>query len=119
MRRRLPRDPYIPTPGPSARPRRYPVTPIDEPALTDSGNAEYGGSRVERYTPQGRIDRVIEFPVTQPTSCCFGGRGLDTLYVTSATQRLEPDKLAQQPLAGRLFAVHLGVTGLPEAEYAG
>ena len=72
-----------------------------------------------RYTPQGRIDRVIEFPVTQPTSCCFGGSGLDTLYVTSATQRLEPDKLAQQPLAGGLFAVHVGVKGLPEAEYAG
>jgi len=82
-------------------------------------NAEYGGSRVVRYTPQGRIDRVIEFPVTQPTSCCFGGSGLNTLYVTSATQRLEPDKLAQQPLAGGLFAVHVGVKGLPEAEYAG
>jgi len=82
-------------------------------------NAEYGGSRVVRYTPQGRIDRVIEFPVTQPTSCCFGGSGLDTLYVTSATQRLESDKLAQQPLAGGLFAVHVGVKGLPEAEYAG
>jgi sugar lactone lactonase YvrE len=82
-------------------------------------NAEYGGSRVVRYTPKGKIDRTIEFPVTQPTSCCFGGPNLDTLYVTSATQRIEPDKLAQQPLAGGLFAVHVGVKGLPEAEYAG
>ena len=82
-------------------------------------NAEYGGARVVRYTPQGRIDRVIDFPVTQPTSCCFGGPGLDTLYVTSATQRIEPDKLALQPLAGGLFAVHAGVKGLPEPDYAG
>ena len=43
-----------------------------------------------RYTPQGRIDRTIAFPVTQPTSCCFGGPNLDTLYVTSAMQRIEP-----------------------------
>ena len=55
-------------------------------------NAEYG-SRVVRYTPQGRIDRTIAFPVTQPTSCCFGGPNLDTLYVTSAMQRIEPEKL--------------------------
>ena len=82
-------------------------------------NAEYGGSRVVRYTPRGRIDRVIEFPVTQPTSCAFGGPNLDILYVTSATQRIEPDVLAKQPLAGGLFAVHVGVKGLPEAEYGG
>ena len=82
-------------------------------------NAEYGGSRVVRYTPQGQIDRTIEFPVTQPTSCCFGGSNLDTLYVTSATQRIEPDLLAKQPLAGGLFAVHVGVKGLPEPEYGG
>lgn len=82
-------------------------------------NAEYGGSRVVRYTPQGKIDRAIEFPVTQPTSCCFGGTNLDTLYVTSATQRIEPELLAKQPLAGGLFAVHIGVKGLPEPAYAG
>ena len=82
-------------------------------------NTEYGGSRVVRYTPQGKIDRIIEFPVTQPTSCCFGGTDLGTLYVTSATQRIEPALLAKQPLAGSLFAVHVGVKGLPEPEYAG
>jgi len=82
-------------------------------------NAEYGGSRVVRYTPQGKIDRTIMFPVTQPTSCCFGGPRLDTLYVTSATQRIEPELLAKQPLAGGLFAVQVGVTGLPEPEYGG
>jgi L-arabinonolactonase len=71
---------------------------------------------VVRYTPQGRIDRTIAFPVTQPTSCCFGGPNLDTLYVTSAMQRIE---LAKQPLAGGLFAVHPGVKGLPEPEYGG
>ena len=49
----------------------------------------------------------------------FGGGNLDTLYVTSATQRIDPEVLAKQPLAGGLFAVHVGVKGLPEAAYAG
>lgn len=82
-------------------------------------NAEYGGGRVLRYAPDGRIDRVLPMPVTLPTSCAFGGPGLDILYITSATQRLDAETLAKQPLAGGLFAVDVGVSGLPEPEYAG
>lgn len=82
-------------------------------------NATYAGGRVVRYTPDGRIDQVIEMPVSQPSCCCFGGRDLDTLYITSATQRLTPEQLAQQPLAGGLFAVKVGVKGLPEPEFLG
>src|SRR6185503_10507403 len=37
-------------------------------------NAEYHGGRVVRYTPAGKIDRVIELPVGNPTCCCFGGK---------------------------------------------
>ena len=82
-------------------------------------NAEYGGWRLVRYTPAGKIDRAIEMPVANPTCCCFGGAGLDTLYITSATQRLTPEDLAKQPLAGSVFAVTPGVRGLPEARFAG
>ena len=82
-------------------------------------NAEYGGARVVRYTPQGEVDRVIALPVSQPTSCCFGGADLDVLYITSATQRLTPERLAAEPLAGCVLAVRVGVTGLPEPCYGG
>lgn len=82
-------------------------------------NAEYGGWRIVRHAPDGRIDRVIEMPVANPTCCCFGGAALDTLYVTSATQRLTPEDRAKQPLAGSVFAVRPGVNGLPEARFAG
>lgn len=87
---------------------------------TDGGlwNAEYGGWRVVRYDPSGRIDRVIEVPVQNPTCCCFGGDALDVLYITSATQRLTPEELARQPLAGSVFAVRPGAQGLPEARFA-
>ena len=81
--------------------------------------AEYGGWRVTRFAPDGSVDRVIEMPVQNPTSCTFGGPDLDTLYITTASQRLTPEQLAKQPLAGALFAFEPGVRGLPEPHFVG
>lgn len=82
-------------------------------------NAEVHGSRVVRYTPDGRVDRVITLPVTAVTSCAFGGPDMRTLFVTSATQRLSESELAMQPLAGALFAIDAGVAGIPETPFVG
>ena len=82
-------------------------------------NAEYGGARVVRYAPDGSIDRVVALPVSNPTCCCFGGARLDTLFVSSARQRMSEEQLAREPLAGSVFAHHPGVSGLPEARFAG
>jgi sugar lactone lactonase YvrE len=82
-------------------------------------NADYGAARVVRYTPAGKVDRTFELPVTNVTCCCFGGKDLDTLYITTATQRLSPEELARQPLAGSLFALRPGVRGLAESRFAG
>lgn len=82
-------------------------------------NAQYGGGRLVRYTPTGKVDRVVDVPVANPTCCAFGGDDLGTLYVTTATQRLSPEDLAQQPLAGSLLALRPGVKGLPEGRFAG
>jgi sugar lactone lactonase YvrE len=76
-------------------------------------NAEWGAWRVVRYAPDGRIDRVIEMPVAQPSACMFGGPDLSTLYITSAWEDLSQQARADQPLAGALFAVEPGVKGLP------
>src|ERR671935_60014 len=46
--------------------------------------ALYGGSAVHRYTPDGRLDASVTFPVTNITCPIFGGPGFDALYVTSA-----------------------------------
>jgi sugar lactone lactonase YvrE len=80
-------------------------------------NAAFAGGCVIRFTPAGKIDRVIDLPVTNPTCVCFGGSGLDTLYITSATKLIAPDILARQPLAGAVLAVHPGATGLPEPQF--
>ena len=62
----------------------------------------------------------IRMPVPRPTSCCFGGANLDTLYVTSASVRLNEAALASAPLSGSLFSIRIpGVRGLPETTFAG
>ena len=80
-------------------------------------NAEFNGWRVVRYAPDGRIDRVIEVPTHRPTCCAFGGPNLDVLYITTASQQMSAEELAQQPLAGSLLAIATGVCGLPEPRF--
>lgn len=79
----------------------------------------WGGWRVTRFAPDGRIERTIAMPAAQVTSCAFGGPGLDTLYITTASIGLDDAALAKQPLAGGLFACKPGPRGLPAPEFAG
>lgn len=81
-------------------------------------NAEFNAARVVRYAPDGRVDRVISVPVPRPTCCAFGGPGLDVLYVTTASQQMNDEELAAQPLAGALLAFDVGVRGLAEPRFA-
>ena len=80
-------------------------------------NAQWNGSRVVRFTPSGRIDRVLEMPVRKPTCLAFGGARLDTLYITSARFLAEPHELEAEPLAGALFALSPGVSGLANEKF--
>ncbi len=82
-------------------------------------NAQWNGSRVVRYRPDGRIDRVIEVPCRNPTSLAFGGSDLDILYITTSRLTLSAEEARLQPLAGTLLAVRPGVKGLPETRFAG
>jgi sugar lactone lactonase YvrE len=75
-------------------------------------NAEWGAWRIVRYAPDGRLDRVVEMPVAQPSACMFGGPDLATLYITSAWEDLSAEARAKQPLAGGLFAFEPRVKGL-------
>ena len=75
--------------------------------------AIHGGSVLHRYDPEGRLIGVIDLPVTQPTMCAFVGDALDEMVVTSATDKLTPEQLARQPLAGALLRLRPGVRGVP------
>lgn len=78
-------------------------------------NAVFAGHRVVRYAPNGRLDRVIELPVTNPTCVCLGGPDLRTLYITTATKMIDPAVLAHEDWAGALLAIDVDVAGLPES----
>ncbi|KWF86759.1 hypothetical protein WL93_18050 [Burkholderia diffusa] len=75
-------------------------------------SARFGAGQIVRFTPDGRIDRTIDLPVTRPTSCAFGGADMQTLFVTTATQGLSVDQQVNEPLAGALLAVATQTTGL-------
>lgn len=80
----------------------------------------WDGGAVTRWDPKtGEMTGKIELPVSRVTACCFGGENLDELYLTTASTRLDPAALAQQPLAGGLFRVKPGVQGFAPFEYRG
>jgi len=79
--------------------------------------AHWDGWCVTRHDPRGREVERIAFPVQRPTAVTFGGEGLHTLYVTSATMGLSASELAVAPLSGALFAVETRMTGLPETRF--
>lgn len=81
--------------------------------------AFWDGWCVRRFSPDAEILATVELPVQRPTSCAFGGAGLDRLFITSARRDLKGTELARQPLAGGLFAVDVGVHGIAELPFAG
>ena len=82
-------------------------------------NAEVLTGRIVRYAPDGRELRAWKLPVSRVTSLTFGGPDLRTLYVTTSSYKLTAQQLAEQPLAGALFAMRAPVAGLPVARFAG
>ncbi|PYE55460.1 SMP-30/gluconolactonase/LRE family protein [Deinococcus yavapaiensis] len=78
--------------------------------------ALFGEGEVRRYTPSGKLDEVIEVPARQVTACTFGGEFLTELYVTTSREGL---KAGDDPLAGALFRVSVGVRGLPARTFGG
>ncbi len=89
-------------------------------------STHWGGWRITRYAPDGRVERVIEVPVKNPTSCAFGGPAMETLFVTSASIEFEKGRwvymdeagFAASPLAGGIFAIETGIPGLAEPVFS-
>ena len=81
--------------------------------------AFWDGWCIRRLSPEAEVIETIKVPVQRPTSCAFGGPGLDRLYVTSARIGLDADALAMQPCAGGLFLLHTGAFGIAQMPFAG
>jgi sugar lactone lactonase YvrE len=114
--------------GANVRNRRAFVD-VDHPAPPDGltvdadgcvWTALYGGGRVHRYTPDGRLDRVVEVPAPNTTACAFGGPDLRDLYITTARSddpEIEPP--LDESRAGALFVLPDAGQGLPSPAFAG
>lgn len=80
--------------------------------------AHWGGSCVSRWNPiSGECLERVQLPVSQVTSCCFGGEQLEELYITSARTGLSEEQLQREPLAGGIFKYTPGVRGMPAHVY--
>lgn len=103
------------------------VKPIEEYGYPDGMTIDVEGMiwvaglcshKIFRFNPKtGEEISSIKFPTPQITSCCFGGKNFDELYVTSAAETTKEGK-KKYPLSGSIFKVTgLGVKGLPAPVY--
>jgi len=80
--------------------------------------AHFGGSRVSCWHPKsGEQVAEVLLPVSQVTSCTFGGDGLSTLYITTSQLDLSAAELADQPDAGKLFTAEVDAVGFSEHRF--
>jgi sugar lactone lactonase YvrE len=94
----------------------------DEPGIPDGialdaegclWNAQFGGGRVVRYAPDGRIIAAIPLPATQVTSCAFAGDGLKQLVVITTKRLLDDRSRHEQTHAGDIFVLEAPAPGAP------
>ena len=76
--------------------------------------ALWSGAAVHRYSAAGSLECVIDLPVRQPTSCAFGGRALDELYITTP-----PMSWMTRSAGRRAVRRSPGVSGLRPTRFAG
>jgi sugar lactone lactonase YvrE len=74
---------------------------------------------LNRWTPDGRLERQIPLPCVAPTMPCFGGPDMRTIFVTSLRHHVPEQRLAERPLSGGIFAVQVDVPGVPVARFEG
>jgi sugar lactone lactonase YvrE len=108
--------------------RRVVARPTEEIGRPDGGAADVEGfywsagisaGVLNRWAPDGRLDRRIPLPCAAPTMPCFGGPELKTIFLTSLRHNVAPETLAAKPLSGGLFALDVDVPGVPVAKFKG
>ena len=80
-------------------------------------NAQFGGSCVQRYLPDGTPDVRVALPVRNPACCCIGGKSMNRLFISTATANMSDAELAAQPGAGGIYAIDISVQGLAHGTY--
>ncbi|HQU36023.1 MAG TPA: SMP-30/gluconolactonase/LRE family protein [Anaerolineales bacterium] len=82
--------------------------------------AMWGGAQITKWNPHtGQLLEQIPVPVIQPSSCAFGGKNMNELFITSARKGLDDVALTKYPLSGGVFRIETNVEGMPMFEFAG
>ncbi len=80
--------------------------------------AMWGGAQVTKWNPNtGKLLEQIPVPALHTSSCVFGGRDMNELYITSARKGMSEADLKKYPLAGGLFKVITNVVGMQTFEF--
>lgn len=80
--------------------------------------AIWGGAQVTRWKPStGQLLAQIPVPALHTSSCAFGGRDMNELYVTSARVGMSEADLVKYPLSGGLFKIETKIVGMPTFEF--
>ncbi|GAA2014329.1 hypothetical protein GCM10009839_06530 [Catenulispora yoronensis] len=80
-------------------------------AAGDVWCAMWDGAQIVRFSPDGTVAGRLPVPVPRPTSVAFGGPGLRTMFITSASIDLTEDQLAAWPLSGSVLRHEAGTAG--------
>lgn len=73
--------------------------------------AMWGGSCINQFDKNGTKIKTIELPVTHPTSCCFGGNDLSTLFITTSRLPLSNKQKEEQLFAGKILSLQVNNKG--------
>lgn len=80
--------------------------------------AMWGGAQATKWNPNtGALLEQVAVPALHTSSCVFGGRDMNELYVTSARVGMSERALAKYPLSGGLFKVETQTAGMPTFEF--
>ena len=73
--------------------------------------AIWDGAKIMQLSPNGEILTELLLPVNRPTSVIFGGKKLQTLFITTAWTELPDEIRVKQPFAGDVFAFSSDIPG--------
>ncbi|WP_452218788.1 SMP-30/gluconolactonase/LRE family protein [Lacinutrix undariae] len=75
--------------------------------------AMWNGNAVICFDPKtGKVISKIEVPAHNVTSCAFGGKNFDILYITTASVDMTAEEHKKHPLAGSIFKTKTKVKGV-------
>ena len=89
----------------------------DGMAIDSKGNlwiGHWGGACVSCWNPNtGKMIAKVEVPAQNVTACAFGGKNLETLYITTTSLFTDEASQKKYPSRGGIFVINTGAKGIP------